>query len=138
MQEYCISYLYPKKEMQIDTDRVKSIYQCGSSSMRNKLVKEFLSNYSNVELIILEDLNNSFFVDFKSILLKLKVLIEDVDSTYLHLFLNLILEGLRLKKKITVLEFSNARGLNVIIIPYKGTISINKSISSNKKIIYEK
>ena len=106
--------------------------------MRNKLVKEFLSNHPDAESIILEDLNNSFFVDFKSILLKLKVLIEDVDSTYLHLFLNLILEGLRLKKKISVLEFSNVRGLNVMIIPYKGTISINKPISNSRKIIYEK
>lgn len=124
-------------QLEIDSERVKNIYQCKKPSVRNNLVKKFLKDYPLIESVILEDLKGKPFVDFKSILLKVKVLIEHSDSTQIYLFLNLILEGLRLEKKVTVLELESCNGLNVIIIPYKGIISIIRPLDE-RKIIYEK
>lgn len=123
-------------QLEIDSERVKNIYQCKKSSVRNNLVKKFLKDYPLIESVILEDLEGKPFVDFKSILLKVKILIEHTDSIQIYLFLNLILEGLRLEKKVNVLELESCNGLNVIIILYKEIISISRPLA--KKIIYEK
>lgn len=123
-------------QLEIDSERVKSIYQCKKSSVRNNLVKKFLKDYPLIESVILEDLEGKPFVDFRSILLKVKILIEHTDSIQIYLFLNLILEGLRLEKKVNVLQLESCNGLNVIIILYKEIISISRPLA--KKIIYEK
>lgn len=123
-------------QLEIDSERVKNIYQCKKSSVRNNLVKKFLKDYPLIESVILEDLEGKPFVDFKSILLKVKILIEHTDSIQIYLFLNLILEGLRLEKKVNVLQLESCNGLNVIIILYKEIISISRPLA--KKIIYEK
>lgn len=123
-------------QLEIDSERVKNIYQCKKSSVRNNLVKKFLKDYPLIESVILEDLEGKPFVDFRSILLKVKILIEHTDSIQIYLFLNLILEGLRLEKKVNVLQLESCNGLNVIIILYKEIISISRPLA--KKIIYEK
>lgn len=122
--------------LEIDEGEIKKVFQTNGSK-RTPLVKEFLSKYSELESLILEELKYKPFVDFKDISLKIKTLVEHKDSVQLYLFINLLLEGMIINKKVTVLEFSS-KNFSVIIIPYKGSISMVKPESSNKKVIYMK